>query len=1037
MNISAPFIARPIATFLLMLALLVGGFIGYNLLPVAALPKVDFPTLTVTASLPGADPQTMASSVAQPLERQFADLPGVAQITSTSVLGATQITLQFDLSRSIDGAASDVQAAINAAQGSLPKNLPNPPTYRKVNPADHPVLILGLTSRTMPLTDLDQYADLNIAQRISAMPGVGQVLIFGQQKYAPTVMVNPLAVAARGIGLDDIATAIATSTANLPVGTLQGPQQSVQIGTNGQLFSAQDIGRVVVAYRNGAPVRLRDIAQVTAGSESPLQASWVGAERGEIIGIWRQPGANTIELVDRIMAALPQLRAGIPPSVNLSVISDRSVSIRESFTDVQITLVGAIALVVLVIFSFLRSFWATMIPSVTVPLSLVGTFGIMYMLGYSLDNLSLMALTLAVGLVVDDAIVMLENIFRYLEQGYDRMTAALMGSREIGFTIVSITVSLIAVFIPLLFMSGIVGRLFREFGVVVSIAVALSALIALTLSPMMASLVLVDPKTAQHGRLYRWSERAFANLLWGYERALRFTLRHRRSAMTVNLVLIVMSGWMFYAMPKGFFPQEDTGLIFGFTQADPDISFPAMASRQEAVAKAIAADPDVASIGSSIGGNGGAGMNTGRVFIQLKPFRERTATTDQVIARLRPKLASVPGITVFLQSIQNIQVGARLARTQYQYTLQDMNFDELNAWAPKMLAKLKTLPGLRDVASDQQTGGLQLMIKINRDSAARLRVNVTTIQQTLYDAFGQPFITQLYGPLNTYHVILEVAPQYQTDVSALSRIYVHGAGGTLIPLSQFATLQPVPTNLSINHQGQFPAVTLSFNLAPGYSLGDAVQAIQKAETEIGKPNTLQASFQGTAQEFQISLSTQPLLIATALFAVYVVLGVLYESFVHPLTILLSLPSASVGALFFLHLFGFDLTMMAIIGLLMLIGIVKKNAIMMIDFALERLRVEHMPAEEAIYEAAVLRFRPILMTTMSAILVTIPIAVGIGAGSDLRQPLGVAVVGGLIVSQALTLFTIPVTYLYMERFSEWAADRFARVRRSRRTSPASA
>jgi hydrophobe/amphiphile efflux-1 (HAE1) family protein len=1007
--------------------------VGYNLLPVAALPNVDIPTLSVTASLPGADPETMASSVAQPLERQFADLPGLSQMTSINVLGNTQITLQFDLSRSIDGAASDVQGAINAAQGTLPKNLPNPPTYRKTNPADHPVLILGLTSAIMPLTDVDQYADLNIAQRIAAMTGVGQVLILGQQKYAPTIMVNPLAVAARGIGLDDIAAAISTSTANLPVGTLQGPVQSVQIGTNGQLFNAADIGRVVVSYRNGAPVRLDDIARVVSGSESPLQASWVGSERGEMIAIWRQPGANTIDLVDRIKAALPNLQAGIPPGVKSSIISDRSVSIRESFADVKLTLLGAIVLVILVIFAFLRSFWATAIPSVTVPLSLVGTFGVMYALGYSLDNLSLMALTLAVGLVVDDAIVVLENIFRHLEQGRDRVTAALMGSQEIGFTIISITVSLIAVFIPLLFMGGIVGRLFREFGVVVTLAVALSAVIALTLSPMMASLVLNDPKTVRHGRLYRWSERGFERLINAYERGLQFTLRHQRFTMALNLLLIVLSGWMFYAMPKGFFPQEDTGLLFGFSQADPDISFPGMSRHQDAVAKVIAADPDVAAFGSSIGGTGGTGLNTGRIFIQLKPLSQRTARADQIIQRLRPKLAAIPGITVFLQSIQNIQVGGRLARTQYQYTLQDVDIAELNSWAPKVLEKLRTLPGLQDVATDQSTGAVQLTININRDSAARLGVNVSTIQQTLYDAFGQPFITQLYGPLNTYHVLLEVAPRYQTDVSALTRIYVHGSGGTLVPLSQIATLEPAAATLAVNHQGQFPSVTLSFNLAPGYPLGNAVEAIRNAEAQIGKPDTLQASFQGTAQEFQVSLSTQPLLIAAALFAVYIVLGILYESFVHPLTILLSLPSATVGALLFLSVFGFDLTMMAIIGLLMLIGIVKKNAIMMIDFALERLRVEHMPPEKAIYEAAILRFRPIMMTTMSALFVTLPIAIGVGAGSDLRQPLGIAVVGGLIVSQALTLFTTPVTYLYMERFSEWASPRLARLRRSRRGS----
>ena len=1028
MNISAPFIARPVATFLIMLALLVGGVVGYYLLPVAALPTVDFPTISVSASLPGADPETMAASVAQPLERQFAELPGVTQITSSSVLGNTQIALQFDLSRNIDGAAADVQSAINAAEGLLPKNLPTPPTYRKVNPADHPILILGMTSPVMPLTELDQYADLNIAQQISTIPGVGQVMIFGEQKFAPTVNVNPLALASRGIGLDDVASAIASTTADLPVGTLQGPQQSYQIATNGQVFDIRELGRTVVAYRNGAPVRLDDVAQVVVGSESPLQASWVGTTRGEMIGIWREPGANTMQLVDQIKAELPRLQAGIPPSIKLTMISDRSISIRESFTDVKLTLLAAVVLVVLVIFLFLRNVWATLIPSVTVPLSLVGTFGIMYVLGYSLDNLSLMALTLAAGLVVDDAIVMLENIFRHLEEGHDRVTAALMGAKEIGFTIVSITVSLVAVFIPILFMSGIVGRLFREFGVVVTLAVVLSALIALTLSPMMASLVLQNPKTEKHGRLYQWSERAFDRLLAGYERGLKFTLRHRRATMALNLILILVSGWMFYSMPKGFFPQEDTGLLFGFTQADQDVSFDGMASRQEAVAKIIAQDPDVAAFGSSIGGGGSSGINTGRIFIQLKPFDQRSATADQIIRRLRPKLATVPGVTTFLQSIQNIQVGARLTATQYQYTLQDINLDELNEWGPKMLAKLRTIPLLQDVASDQQTGSSQLMIKIDRDSAARLGVNVTTIQQTLYDAFGQPFVTQLYGPLNTYHVILQVAQQYQTDPSALSRIYVHGSGGQLIPISQFATLEPAQTTIAVNHQGQFPSITLSFNLAPGVSLGQAVDAIGKAETEMGKPATLTASFQGTAQEFQASLSTQPLLILAALFAVYVVLGVLYESFVHPITILLTLPSASVGALFFLNIFGFDLTMMAIIGLLMLIGIVKKNAIMMVDFALQRVRIEHKHVEEAIYEAAVLRFRPIMMTTMSAILVTLPIAVGVGAGSDLRQPLGVAVVGGLVVSQMLTLFTTPVTYLYMETFSEWASERFSRLRR---------
>jgi hydrophobe/amphiphile efflux-1 (HAE1) family protein len=1024
MNISAPFIARPIATVLLMLALLSGGAVGYYLLPVAAMPEVEFPTITVTANLPGADPETMAASVAQPLEFQFVAIPGVTQVTSTSVLGYSAITLQFDLSRNIDGAAADVQAAINAAQGNLPKNLPTPPTYRKVNPADRPVLVLGLTSDVLPLTKLDEYADLNVARRISMMPGVGQVLIFGQQKFAPTIRVNPAALASRGVGLDMIASAVSGNSADLPVGTLQGPQQSFQIGTNGQLFSPQDIGQVVVTYRNGAPVRLADVGDVIIGAENPLQASWVGGKRGEMIGIWRQPGTNTLELVQQIKSILPRLREGIPPGIELSVISDASASIRESVRDVELTLVAAVVLVVLVIFVFLRNVRATSIPSATVPLSLVGAFGAMYLMGYTLDNLSLMGLTLAVGLVVDDAIVMLENIYRYIEKGDDRVTAALKGAHEIGFTIVSITLSLVAVFIPILFMSGIVGRLFREFGMVVSLAVVLSAVIALTLSPMMASLMLENPKRVKHNRLYDWSERGFRRIIGAYERGLSFFMRHRRATMITNLLLIVLSAWMFYSMPKGFFPQEDTGLLFGYTEADQDISFSGMAERQSAVTRIIREDPDVASMGSSIGGASSSGMNTGRIFVQLKPYEERTARADEIIRRLRPKLAAVPGIVTYLQSIQSIQIGARLTATQYQYTLQDSSLDELKVWAPKIYDALKALPSLRDVASDQQIGGLRLMIDIDRDSAARLGVNVTAIQQTLYNAFGKPFIAQLYGPVNTYRVILEVEPQYQTDVSALSRIYVRNSSGQMVPITQFAKLAPARAAIAVNHQDQLPAATISFNLAPGVSLSQAVEQIQAEMQEIGKPDSVQASFQGTAREFQKSLSTQPLLIAAALFAVYVVLGILYESFVHPITILLTLPSASVGALFFLSLFGFDLTMMAIIGLLMLIGIVKKNAIMMVDFAIERVRLQHASPEKAIYDAAILRFRPIMMTTMAAVFVTLPIALGIGAGADLRQPLGVAVVGGLLVSQAVTLFTTPVTYLYLDRLGVWARKKFA-------------
>ncbi len=1014
MNISAPFIRRPIATVLIMVALFVGGAIGYNLLPIAALPGVDFPTLSVSAQLPGADPNTMASAVAQPLERQFSQIPGVNQITSASVLGSTNITLQFDLSRNIDGAATDVTQAINAAQGYLPKNLPTPPTFKKVNPADQPVLILGLTSDAMPLTQLDQFADLDVSQRISTLPGVGQVVIFGEQKYAPTIMINPLSLAARGIGLDDIASAVTSTTANLPVGTLQGPNQSYQIGTNGQLFLPQQIAKSVVAYRNGAPVRLGDVAKVVAGVDSPLQASWVGSHRGEMIGIWRQPGANTLQLVDQLKAMLPKLQAGIPPSIKLSIVSDRSISIRDSFTDVKITLAGTILLVIIVIFVFLREFWATIIPAMTVPLSLVGTFAVMYEFGYSLDNLSLMALTLAVGLVVDDAIVMLENIFRHLEMGKDRVTAALDGAKEIGFTIVSITISLIAVFIPLLFMGGIVGRLFREFGVVVTVAIVLSAIIAITLSPMMGALVLKNPGHARHGRLYRMSERGFEALVAGYERILKLSLRHRLPVMILNVALIAISGYLFVTMPKGFFPQEDTGMLSGFSQADQDISFEGMKKRQASALRVVEKDPDVLAVGSSIGGSSSSGFNTGRMFIQLKPVSQRKATADQIIQRMRLKLADVPGIVTYLQSVQNIQLGGRLSRTQYQYTLQDTDINELNALAPKLLAKLKGLPQLQDVASDQQTGSPTLMIDIDRDAAARLGVNVTAVQQTLANAYGQSFVTQIYAPLNTYHVVIEVERRFQQDVAALSQLYVHGLGTAMVPIGQFATLRPVPGTIAVNHQGQFPAVTMSFNLAPGVALGQAVQAIKDVEGSMDKPATLQTSFQGTAQEFQNSLATQPILIAAALFAVYVVLGILYESFIHPFTILLSLPSASVGALLSLKLFGFDLSMMAIIGLIMLIGIVKKNAIMMIDFALQRERHDGLSAEEAVYEACVLRFRPIMMTTMAALLGTLPIAIGFGAGADLRQPLGVAVVGGLIVSQALTLFTTPVTYLYMDR-----------------------
>jgi hydrophobe/amphiphile efflux-1 (HAE1) family protein len=843
-------------------------------------------------------------------------------------------------------------------------------------------------------------------------------VIFGQQKYAPTIQLNPAALAARGIGMDDVATAISNNTVELPVGTLQGSQQAWQIGANSQLLQVNQLSKVIVAYRNGAPVRIRDLGRVVEGSDAPLQLDWVNNHVGEMVGIWRQPGSNTLQLVDRVKAMLPRLQAGIPPSIKLIMVSDRSLSISASFNDVKLTLIFTIVLVVMVIFIFLRSFWATVIPSVTVPLSLVGTFAVLYLGGYSLDNLSLMGLSLAVGLVVDDAIVVLENIYRYLEQGDDALTAALKGAGEIGFTVVSITISLIAVFIPLFFMSGVIGRLFREFAVTVAVAIMLSAVIALTLSPMMAALFLKDPRSIKHERLYQWSERTFERLVDTYQRLLKIVLRFRIWAMLVNLALIAVTGWLIVTIPKGFFPEEDTGLIFGFTQASPGVSFMGMADLQQRAAEVILKDPDVATAGAAIGGGASSGMNTGRLFISLKPWDERKATEGEIIQRLRPQLAKVPGIITYLQPVQSIQIGGRLSRTQYQYTLQDVDMEELRQWAPKMQEKLKSLPGLQDVASDLEQQSPQLMIRINRDLASRLGVNPSLIESTLYDAFGQRYVTQIYGSLNTYHAVMEVAPAYQADVSALSRLYVRGSGSRLIPMSQFADTVPTTTMLSVNHQGQFPAVTLSFNLAPGTSLGDAVNAIDQAARQMGLPKTVETSFQGAAQAFQSSLSTQPLLIAAAIFAVYVVLGILYESFIHPITILMSLPPASVGALIFLQLFGFDLSVMAIIGLIMLIGIVKKNAIMMIDFALERLRHEHKSAEEAIFEAATLRFRPIIMTTMAAILGSLPIAIGVGPGSEFRQPLGVAVVGGLVVSQVLTLFTIPVTYLYMERFSQW-------------------
>ena len=1028
MNISHPFIARPIATALLMLALLASGVGAYTLLPIAAIPRVDFPTISVTATLPGAQPDVMAAAVAQPLERQFAVLPGVSQITSTSALGTTSITLQFALDRNIDGAAGDVQSAINAASGYLPTGMPSPPTFRKVNPADQPVIVLGMKSDVLTLTELDNYADVNIAQRLSMLPGVAQVNIGGEQKFAPTVQLNPMRMAGLGIGFDDVTTALSNNTLEQPLGTLQGPAQAYQLNANGQLFEPDQLNNIVVAYRNGSPIRISQIGDVIVGAENPLIASWVNHDRGLIISVQRQPDSNTIEVVDAIKKLLPTLQASIPPSVQFFMISDRSQTIRESVSDVKFTLLLTIGLVVLVVFAFLRKFWATVIPSITVPLSLIGTFGVMYVCGYSLDNLSLMGLTLAVGLVVDDAIVMIENIVRYIEEGESPMQAALKGSAEVGFTIISITISLIAVFIPLLFMTGIVGRLFREFSVVVAVAIVLSAMISLTLTPMMCALVLKSDEGREPNALFRWSERVLEGMVSTYKHLLTIVLRFRAIAALLVIGLLAVTVVLFITIPKGFFPNEDTGLLFAFSEAGQDVSFAGMYELQQKAADVILADPAIDSLGSFIGAGGSSAVaNTGRMYISLKARDKRDVGVQQIIARLRPKLAQIPGITTYLQAVQSIQIGGRLSRTQYQYTLQDVDPSELAVWGPKLQEKLKTIPGVLDVATDEQSATPQLMLSINRDKAARLGVNPRSIESAIYNAYGRRFVTELYGPLNTYRILVEVQPQYQQDPSALGRLFVHSATGQQVYLSEFTEITTTNAPLSVNHQGQFPAITLSFNLQPGTSLGDAVSRIQQLEQEIGKPASVQTSFQGTAQAFQASLSTTPILIAVAIFAVYVILGILYESLIHPFTILLSLPPAGVGALLTLDLFGFDLSVIAIIGLIMLIGIVKKNAIMMIDFAIERRR-HGESAEEAIFHAAVLRFRPIMMTSLAAILGTLPIAMGVGAGSELRQPLGVAVVGGLVVSQLLTLFTTPVTYLYMEGFSEW----LGRLRKGRST-----